>query len=218
MKQAKSWAGGQMLLSLWTSRLASAAALAALAVFAAPVAKADVIETFALSGSFNGVFGSPVAFAGTMDLDFSNDFTVEKGESISITVHGRPVFNQGAFVHLAISANQGIIGASNSSGDMLSLMFATPNSGTWAGFNTGTIAGGQVIFSDLTGLLIGATGVVTRDPSDPPILAPPINDPPPITSATVPELSTWAMMLLGLAGLGLAAKRRRASGFLGGKA
>ena len=34
----------------------------------------------------------------------------------------------------------------------------------------------------------------------------------------VPELSTWAMLLLGLAGLGLAAKRRRALGFLGGKA
>ena len=80
MKQSGGKVGGPKLFSLWTSRLASAAAVAALAVFAAPVAKADVIETFALSGSFNSVFGSPIAFAGTMDLDFSNDFTVEKGE------------------------------------------------------------------------------------------------------------------------------------------
>ena len=39
----------------------------------------------------------------------------------------------------------------------------------------------------------------------------------PTTPAAVPELSTWAMMLLGLAGLGLAAKRRRAIGLPGRK-
>jgi PEP-CTERM motif len=37
-------------------------------------------------------------------------------------------------------------------------------------------------------------------------------------SETVPEPSTWAMMLIGFAGLGLAAKGRRAIGFLVGKA
>jgi len=31
---------------------------------------------------------------------------------------------------------------------------------------------------------------------------------------STPEPSTWAMMLLGFAGLGLAAKRRRVIGFL----
>jgi MYXO-CTERM domain-containing protein len=82
------------------------------------------------------------------------------------------------------------------------------------------------------GVLLGATGKVTRDLSNPAILATPILDPPPPiidppppiinppdpTTPAVPELSTWAMLLLGLAGLGLAAKRRRALGFLGGKA
>ena len=71
--------------------------------------------------------------------------------------------------------------------------------------------------------LFGASGDVTRDLSNPTILAP-ILDPPPLTgppdppTLAVPELSTWAMLLLGLAGLGLAAKRRRALGFMGGKA
>jgi hypothetical protein len=36
-----------------------------------------------------------------------------------------------------------------------------------------------------------------------------IDPPVPVSSAAVPELSTWAMMLVGLAGLGFAARCRR---------
>ena len=76
-----------------------------------------------------------------------------------------------------------------------------------------------MIFGGLTGLLLGAIGEVTRDPSDPVILDPPRQiDPPDPPTLAVPELSTWAMMLIGLAGLGLAAKGRRALGFLRGRA
>jgi hypothetical protein len=229
MKQSDFLAGGQSVFSLWTGRFTSASVLAALVLMAVPAAKADVVETFNLSGTVGSFFGSPAAFTGTIKLDFSNDFTEDTLQSMTITVKGRPVFNQSPSLRLAMSASQGIISESNSSGDVLTLMFATPTTGAWAGFNQGTIAGGQVIFSGLTGLLLGANGVMTRDPSGPPILAPvvdpppvidppPLSDPPPITSAAVPELSTWAMMLLGLAGLGFAAKRQRAIDFLGGKA
>ncbi|MGB7974405.1 MAG: hypothetical protein WCF81_08655 [Roseiarcus sp.] len=152
-------------------------------------------------------------------MDFSNDFATETLKSMTITVHGRPVFTTSPSLNLATWAKQAVIGASNSSGDVLTLTFATPNAGTWAGFNNGSISGGEVIFGGLTGLLLGATGVVTRDSLESPILAPPPIDPPPITdppgpiaAASVPELSTWAMMLIGLAGLGLAAKGRRALG------
>ena len=75
-----------------------------------------------------------------------------------------------------------------------------------------------MIFGGVTGVLLGATGVVTRDLSDPVILDPPPIDPPDPPTLAVPELSTWAMMLLGLAGLGFAAKRRRALGSMGGRA
>jgi hypothetical protein len=220
MKRSNSSAGGRTLFSLWTSRFASATVLAALALIAAPAAKADVVETFNLSGNFGSFFGPPVPFTGVINLDFSDNFAEETLQSMTITVNGRSVFNLDPSLGLALSASQGIINESNSSGDALSLTFGTPSPGLWAGFNQEAIAGGQVIFGGVTGLLLGATGEVTRDLSDPTILAPPppITDPPDPPTLAVPELSTWAMMLIGLAGLGLAAKGRRALGFLRGRA
>ena len=214
----------------------STSAVAVLALIAAPGAKAKVVETFHLSGSFGNISGPLVSFTGTVNLEFSNNFATETLKSITISVQGRPtVFNQS--VSLSVSPSVGIIDASNSAGDTLALWFAAPPSGTWAGFNAGNVSFGEMFFGNAPGVLLGATGKAKRDLSNPAILAPiidppppiidppppiidpppPILDPPPPTLA-VPELSTWAMLLLGLAGLGLAAKRRRALGFLGGKA
>jgi MYXO-CTERM domain-containing protein len=232
MKQLGAKAGRQRSLLSWASRLASTSAVAALALIAAPSAKADIVETFHLSGSFGNIVGPLASFAGTVNLDFSNNFAKEITTSITISVQGRPaVFNQN--VSLSVGPSVGIIDASNSVGDTLALWFAAPQSGTWAGFNAGEVSFGEVFFGNVPGLLLGATGEVRRDLSHPAILAapilapppppiidppPPIIDPPDPPTLAVPELSTWAMMLLGLAGLGLAAKRRRAIGFLGGKA
>jgi hypothetical protein len=225
MKQFDEEAGGRRSLPSWASRFASTTAVVALALIVAPVAKAGIAETFNLSGYFSSFFGPLVPFTGTVDLDFSKDFAVETLESITIRVQGRPVFNQN--VSLSIAPSIGVIGAANSAGDTLELLFAAPQSGTWAGFNAGYFSFGDVAFSGVSGVLLGAIGEVTRDLADPVILdpppppvidpPPPIIDPPPPTLA-VPELSTWAMLLLGLAGLGLAAKRRRALRFPGGKA
>jgi hypothetical protein len=180
-------------------------AVAVLALIAASDAKADVLETFYLSGSFT--IPSPVTFTGTINLDYTDDFAQETVTTIAITVSGRAVF-QGHSLTFALSGNPAVVDASNGRGDVFALMFTTPQPGTFAGFNEGAIVGGQAIFGGLTGFLFGPTGVVTRDPSDRPILNP-------ITSVPVAELSTWAMMLLGLAGLGLAASGRRALAFLG---
>ena len=225
MKQVDADAGGQRSLPSWAGRLASTSAVAALALIATPGAKADVPETFNLSGSFGNISGPLASFTGTVNLEFSNNFASYTASG-NIMVQGRPtVFNQG--VSLSVSPSVGIIEASNSSGDTLELWFAAPQSGTWAGFNAGDVSFGEVFFGNVPGVLLGATGEVARDLSNAAILAPPppiidppppVIDPPPTTPAAVPELSTWAMMLLGLAGLGLAAKRRRALGFLGGKA
>jgi MYXO-CTERM domain-containing protein len=233
MKQVGAKAGRQRSLPSWASRLASTSAVAALAVIAAPGAKADIVETFHLSGSFGNIVGPLASFAGTVNLDFSNNFAKETTTSITISIQGRPaVFNQS--VSLSVSPSVGIIDASDSVGDSLSLWFAAPQSGTWAGFNQGQISFGEVFFGNAPEVLLGATGWVTRDLSHPAILAapppiivlpPPIIDPPPPIlidppppTLAVPELSTWAMMLLGLAGLGLVAKRRRPLRFLCGKA
>ena len=223
MKQLGAETGGQRSLPSWASQLASTSAVAALALFAAPGAKADVVETFHLTGSFGNISGPLVSFTGTVNLDFSNDFAEEITNSITISILGRPaLFNQN--ISLSVSPSVGLIQASDGSGGTLALWFAAPQSGTWAGFNAGQISFGEVFFGDVTGGLLGATGWVTRDPAGaaildppPPILVspPPVIDPP---TLAVPELSTWAMMLLGLAGLGLAAKRRRALGVLDGRA
>jgi MYXO-CTERM domain-containing protein len=217
MKQLGAEADGQRSLPSRASRLASASAVAALALIAAPAAKADVIETFNLSG----FFGSLVPYNGTIHLDFSDNFaSYTSSGNIKLTLPGHAVFNQG--FSLTVSSSLGTISASNSANDTLLLYFAAPESGTWAGFNVGDVSFGDVTFGDATGFLFGASGKVTRDPSNPPppIIEqpPPISDPPDPPTLAVPELSTWAMLLLGLAALGLAAKRRRALGFLGGKA
>ena len=221
MKRFEAEAGGGKSLPSWASRLASTTAVAALALIVAPVAKADVAETFTLMGDVGSIFGPLTPFTGTVDLDFSNDFAVETLKSITISVQGRPVFNQS--VSLSVTPSIGVIGASNGAGDTLELLFAAPESGTWVGFTEGAVSFGDAVLSGVSGIgiLLGANGEVTRD--GPVILAPiidpppPVIDPPPPTVA-VPELSTWAMLLLGLASLGLAAKRRRALGFLDGKA
>ena len=189
---------------------------ATLVLIAASATKAGVVETFTLSGNLNTFpgLGPLVPFAGTIDLDFSNDFSSVEGESMDISVQGRPDFTQ-----VVIVSPAGSILAHNSSDDTLSLSFTA--TGTWNFFDGGGIGGGELVFGGLNGLLLGASGVITRDAANPPINPPPIDpppldrrrrplDPPPITTAAVPELSTWAMMLVGLAGLGFAARRRRA--------
>ena len=52
------------------------------------------------------------------------------------------------------------------------MWFAAPQSGTWAGFDAGDVSFGDVIFGNVPGVLLGATGEVTRDLSNPAILAP----------------------------------------------
>ena len=220
MKRVDAEAGGRKSLPSWASRLASASAMAALLLLMGSAAKADVVpETFDVSGSLNTSLypqAPLVPFMGKINVDFTNNFADDTVTSIQITVQGRPVFKLSPSLNLASSAI-GLIGASNSSGDTLSLTFTTLNPGTWSGFNNGSIVDGEVIFGGLTGVLLGAEGVITRELSNPPIPDPlPSQNPPP--SATVPELSTWTMMLVGLAGLGLAAKGRRALAFLGGRA
>ncbi len=198
--------------------------MAAFALIAASSAKANV-EKFHLSGDLN-TLGSVVSFTGTINLDFTEDFNHYTVESFQISVLGRPIFKQSPSVVLSASTT-GTIQAKNSANDTLTLWFTTPQAGAWTGFNTGQVYFADLVFGNLTGSLFGGNGVLARvaglpivpavvDP--PPVIVPPIVDPPPIASATVPELSTWAMMLLGLAGLGFAAKRRRALGLLSGRA
>ncbi len=59
--------------------------MAALLLLMGSGAKADVIETFYLSGDLNTFFGAPVAFWGSMNVDFSGDFSSYEAQSLEIT-------------------------------------------------------------------------------------------------------------------------------------
>jgi PEP-CTERM motif len=186
-------------------RFASASAIAALAMIAASVAEADVVRTFDLSGRFQV---PALTFTGTMNLDLTSD----TAESVDITVNGLPVYNQSPSLRFATFTAEAVVDVFDSSGEMLTLDFAIPKLGTLAGFNGGAIVGGLALFAsgtEIPGFLFNPTGLITRDPADPPD---------PVTAASVPEPSTWVMMLLGFAGLGAAACGRRAIGFLTGRA
>ena len=81
--------------------------------------------------------------------------------SLQIAVEGRPVFTEGASVLLSASTT-GTIQASNSANDALTMLFSTPQSGAWTGFDTGQIFFADLVFGGLTGSFFGADGVITR--------------------------------------------------------
>jgi hypothetical protein len=184
-------------------RLASASAIAALAVIAASAAQADVVKLFDLSGTLQ----IPVlTLTGTIDLDLT-DNTVK---SVDVTVEGLPAYNQSPSLRFGVSGSPAVVDVFDSSGDMLSLLFNVPNPRRLAGFEGGALIV-EGTFAGASGLpfLFGSNALITPDPSDASH---------PVAAASVPEPSTWVMMLLGFVGLGAAARGRRAIGFLAGKA
>ena len=161
-------------------------------------AKADVVETFDLSGSFQ--FPART-FMGAIDFDFSNDGWTAK--SADVTVDGLPAYDQSPALRFAISGSPAVVDVFDSTGDVLTLMFAVSPSGTLTTFKGGMIAGGEASFGNQTGVqgvLLYPTGSLT--------LGAVASDP--VPAASVPEASTWAMMLLGFVGLGLGAAARHA--------
>ena len=88
VKQFDAEAGERKPLLSWARRLASASAIATFALIAASGAKANVVETFNLSGKLNTFVGPLVSFTGTFELEFSNDFSGYQYGPLSITVQG----------------------------------------------------------------------------------------------------------------------------------
>jgi PEP-CTERM motif len=198
--------GGGKAPRSWVIRLASASAMAALALISGSAARADVVDVFDLSGSFQI---PALTFTGTMNLDLTTD----AAESVDITVNGLPAYNQSPSLRFATFTKEAVVDVLDSNGEMLTLDFAIPKLGTLAGFiiTGGAIVGGIALFdsgTEIPGFLFNPTGFITPDASNPPNL---------VTAGSVPEPSTWAMMLLGFAGLGAAACGRRAIAFLAGK-
>jgi PEP-CTERM motif len=160
------------------------------ALFAAGASsRADTIKIFNVSGTAVNQSVVPVdscpglgtcPFSGTLDVDVTNG-TVP---AIDITFPSLPAFDRVEFTETAPGPSV-VLFATNapSLGQVLDLTFT----GSLVGFTGGTITGLAVTTSDL-GVEIFA-----------------VNSGGSITP--VPEPSTWAMMLLGFAGLGYAGYR-----------
>jgi PEP-CTERM motif len=207
----------------WASRVAWVSAMVALALIAAPGAKADVVKTFDLSGSSV----TKDTFAGTIDLDFTNDTAT----SVDVIVDKSSV-SAYAFKHIVLftfAHSAAVVYVSDSAGDELTLFFTVPT--PFVDFVGGTIAAQGRFGGGTGGFLYYAPGSITpvtpivsnppppvvSDPPPPVVSDPPppvLSDPDPPSVPAVPEPSTWVMLLLGFVGLGLAAKGRRAIRFL----
>jgi PEP-CTERM motif len=169
-------------------RTISYAAIISTALFAAgSSSRADTITMFNVSGTAMNQAFAPLgscgaratcAFSGTLDVDVTNG-TIP---AIDITFPGLDPFDSVVFSTNPppfVEANNGPLG------QVLELSFT----GNLVGFTGGTITGQAVVTHDL-GVEIYA-----------------INSGGSITTVPVPEPSTWAMMLLGFAGLGYATYR-----------
>ncbi|HWY81321.1 MAG TPA: PEP-CTERM sorting domain-containing protein [Roseiarcus sp.] len=167
--------------------------MAALALFAASAAKADVATRFDVSGTFADVTpptSSPVTLAGTMDVDVANGAVT----AIDLVVTGFPSTGQvlatfDRIISLSFDdADNGVsLESSNGEAEPLVVDFLAPAVGTLVRFDGSAIVGGSVGLG-LNEQLAGLTGSITPAP--------------------VPEPSTWAMMLLGFVGLAFAGYRR----------
>jgi len=177
-------------------RTISYAAIISTALFAAgSSSRADIVTMFNVSGTAVNQAFTPMGscgaratcpFSGTLGVDVTNGTVPD----IDITFPGLDPFNR---VILAEMDPGAFVEATNapSLGQVLELAFT----GSLVGFTGGTITGNVVTTSDLGIALyvVNAGGSITA----------------------VPEPSTWAMMLLGFAGLGYAGwrgTRRTAAG------
>jgi hypothetical protein len=172
-------------------RTISYAAIISTALFAAgSSSRADTITMFNVSGTAVNQSFVPVTptcgaratcpFSGTIDVDVTNGTVPD----IDITFPSLDPFDR---VILSEMNPGAFVEATNapSLGQVLELSFT----GSLVGFTGGTITGQAVVTSDLGIALfvVNPGGSIT---------------------AAVPEPSTWAMMLVGFAGLGYAGWRR----------
>jgi PEP-CTERM motif len=182
------------------------ACVALLAGFGA--AQADVIVLFSGTGKFT----DGVTLAGTMNVDVSAGCVVG---SAGCTGGGAsaPTFTVSAYPAetFILGANPGFVAPNTVElplvshpfccGDLsMQILFTTPDAADIVGYDGGPITGGQVVadcgVNGVCDLHSGLTGSFTS------------------ASSAVPEPSTWAMMLVGFAGLGLLARRIRNRGGL----
>jgi len=170
---------------------------------------ADTIVQFSATGAFS----DGVTLAGTMDVDVTAWCIVGSAGCAGggPGSAGAPSFTVSAYPGetFILGANPGFVAANTESlplisqpfccGDLsMQVFFATPDAADLVGYDGGPITGGQIVAdcgtNGVCNLHSGLTGSFTP------------------ATAGVPEPRTWAMMLIGLTGVGFLGYRRAKRG------
>jgi hypothetical protein len=189
---------GGVAMKVKLLRLLECMALFAMASVGA--ANADTFVEFTAAG----MFSDGTTLTGTMSVDVSGVGCVggsagcpdTVAPSFSISTHPGETFILGAnpgFVGL-FTDSLPLISSPFCCGDLsMQILFQTPDAGDLNGYAGGLITGGQTVVD------CGTNGTCNLDSGLSGSFIP----------AAVPEPSTWAMLLLGFAGIGLVAYRRK---------
>jgi hypothetical protein len=188
----------------------AAGAAILLTAFAALPAKADVIENFVFSTTYNGGPFSGDALTGTMSLDVGNGGIASSG-TLTISGTGLPgVLTMGlaltdppnsayeAAGGLELFGNDNVVPI-NANG----ITFGTNAPGGSGGYTLQFLLGGEFgeCAANVVCGAIGGPGIDNLEQLGATTI-----------SAAVPEASTWAMMILGFAVVGFAGYRRKQNG------
>lgn len=169
-------------------------------VFSLTGCKADIINTFSVSDQLVSTSFSLASISGDLAID------VTTGEvsraNIFLVVGANPGINLTSFNQFVDTANSGVNVLIQSGGNLdLDIYTNTSN-----GLFPSTFAGGSVISGLDTFFLSSGSILFTPFGAGTLTFESSVN-----TVAAVPEPSTWAMLLLGLIGLGSMAARKRLS-------
>lgn len=162
--------------------------------------KADIIDTFSVSDQLVSASFSLATISGDLAIDVTTGKV--SSANISVVVDANPGIHLTSFSQYVDTAHSGVNVMIQGGGDLdLDIYTNTSN-----GLFPATFAGGSVISGLDTFFLSSGSILFTSFGAGKLTLESSLN-----TVAAVPEPSTWAMLLLGFAGLGFMAYRRNSA-------
>lgn len=162
--------------------------------------KADIIKTFSVSDQLVSLSFSLATISGDLAIDVTTGEV--SGANIFVVVGANPVIHLTSFSQSVDTAHSGVNVMIQGGGDLDLDIYTNTSNGLFpttfaggsviSGLDTFFLSSGSIIFTSF-----GAGKLTFESSLD--------------TIAAVPEPSTWTMLLLGFAGLGFMAYRRKSA-------